>query len=161
MRFLTLDPWSVQHVLTNPMIYEKPWQIRHNISNVLGNGLLAVEGHIHKCQRRVVASVFSRQYIQGLLPLFFNKGNQLKEKWMGLVCEGAKTYEKHVTVDVYGELKRATLEVVGYAGQMIWHSFWLELIQNSPRLRSQCKSGRAQRTITRAKRPLGPRDFSE
>jgi len=86
---------------------------------MLGNGLLAAEGHIHKRQRRVVAPVFSRQYIQGLLPLFFNKGNQLKERWMGLVCEGAKTHEEHVTVDVYGELKRVTLEVVGHAGETI------------------------------------------
>jgi len=104
---------------------------------VLGNGLLAAEGHIHKRQRRIVAPVFSRQYVQGLLPLFFTKGNQLKEKWMGLVCEGAETYEEHVTVNVYDELKRVTLEVVGHAGQVIWHLFWLELIQNSPRLRSQ------------------------
>jgi len=86
---------------------------------MLGNGLLAAEGHIHKRQRRVVAPVFSRQYIQGLLPLFFNKGDQLKERWMGLACEGAKTHEEHVTVDVYGELKRVTLEVVGHAGETI------------------------------------------
>ena len=79
---------------------------------------------------------------------------------MGLACEGAKTHEEHVTVDVYGELKRVTLEVVGHAGETIWHLFWLELIQISLRLRSQCRSGRAQWTITRAKRPLGPRDLS-
>ena len=108
---MTLDPWSVRHVLTNPTIYEKPWQIRHNISNLLGNGLLSVEGHIYKRQRRVIAPAFSRQYIQGLLPLFFNEGNQLKEGWMSLVgCE------EHVTVNVYDEMKRVTLAVMGHAG---------------------------------------------
>jgi len=118
-----LDPWSVRHVLTNPTIYEKPWQIRHNISNLLGNGLLSVEGYIYKRQRRVIAPAFSRQYIQGLLPLFFNKGNELKEKWMSLVGEGVKTYVEHVTVDVYDEMKRMTLEIMGHAGQIIWNLF--------------------------------------
>ena len=131
---MTLDPWSVRHVLTNPTIYEKPWQIRDHISNFLGNGLISAEGHIYKHQRRVVAPAFSRQYVRGLLPLFFNKGNQLKDKWMGLVREGGQTYEEYVKVDVYDELKRATLEVMGHAGQIIWYLFWLELIQNSLRL---------------------------
>ena len=120
---MTLDPWSVRHVLTNPTMYEKPWQIRHNISNLLGNGLLSVEGYIYKRQRRVIAHAFSRQYIQGLLPLFFNKGNELKEKWMSLVGEGVKTYVEHITVDVYDEMKRMTLEVMGRAGQIIWNLF--------------------------------------
>jgi len=53
---------------------------------------------------------------------------------MGLVREGGQTYEEYVKVDVYDELKRATLEVMGHAGQIIWYLFWLELIQNSLRL---------------------------
>jgi len=118
-----LDPWSIRHVLTNPTIYEKPWQIRGHISNILGNGLISAEGSIYKHQRRVIAPTFSRQYLRGLLPLFFNKGNQLKERWMGLICGGTKTCEEHVTVDVYEEMKRATLEVMGHAGQIIWRLF--------------------------------------
>jgi len=50
---------------------------------------------------------------------------------MGLVCEGARTYEEHATVDVYGELKWAALEVMGHAGQIVWCLFWPKLIQNS------------------------------
>jgi len=111
-----LDPWSVRHVLTNPT-YEKPWQTRDLISTLIGNGLISAEGLIYKHQRRVIAPAFSRQYVRGLLPLFFNKGNQLKEKWMDLVCgKGAKTCEEHVTVDVYDELKKLTLAVMGHAG---------------------------------------------
>jgi len=78
-------------------------------------GISSAVGHDHKRQRRLVAPVLSRQYVQGLLPLFFKKSDQLKEKWMGLFSEGTQTYEG-VTVDVYNELKTAMLEVIGHAG---------------------------------------------
>ncbi|KAF5354697.1 hypothetical protein D9756_005236 [Leucocoprinus leucothites] len=116
-RLLTLDPLSVQHVLKNTTIYEKPWQSRALITSLIGCGMLSAEGHVHKRQRRVATPAFSIQNLRELIPLVFNKGTQLKDKWMRLASEGAQTCEgPAATVDVCRELSRATFDVIGIAG---------------------------------------------
>ena len=113
-RLLTLDPLSVAYVLKNSTIFEKPWQSRRMITSLIGCGMLAAEGHVHKRQRRVGTPAFSVQNLRALVPLVFQKGNQLKERWLQLAQESPFT--DHLTLDVCHWISRATLDVIGVAG---------------------------------------------
>ncbi|KAF9452348.1 cytochrome-450 hydroxylase [Macrolepiota fuliginosa MF-IS2] len=116
-RLLTLDPLSIQHVLKNSTIYEKPWQSRTLITSLIGCGMLSAEGHVHKRQRRVATPAFSIQNLRELIPLVFDKGNQLKNKWSTMISEGGtKPGDLSSTLDVCHWISRATFDVIGIAG---------------------------------------------
>lgn len=116
-RLLTLDPLSVQHVLKNSTIYEKPWQSRTLITSLIGCGILSAEGHVHKRQRRVATPAFSIQNLRELVPLVFNKGSQLKDKWMSMITEDCQSPEDpSLTLDICHWISRATFDVIGIAG---------------------------------------------
>lgn len=112
-RLFTLDPVSLAHVLKNSHIYEKPWQSRRIITGLIGCGMLAAEGAVHKRQRRVATPAFSIHNMRALVPLVFSKGNELKDKWLNLIdTSGAQD----ITLDVAHWVSRATFDVIGTAG---------------------------------------------
>ncbi|KAJ3995138.1 cytochrome P450 [Lentinula boryana] len=112
-RLLTLDPASLNHVLKNSTLYEKPWQSRRLITSLIGCGMLSAEGQMHKRQRRIATPAFSIQNMRALIPLVFQKGNQLKDRWMDMM--DAETTGV-VTVDVCQWMSRATFDIIGLAG---------------------------------------------
>ena len=141
--------------MKNPAIYEKPWISRRLIEGLIGCGMLAAEGHVHKRQRRVATPAFSIQNMRALVPLVFNKGEELKDRWMGLIQENAiKDSQKNPTalrLDVCHWVSRATFDVIGLAGAFL--PFLINL-RNRPyfvfriRLSIQCHPKRRQRAIS-------------
>jgi len=119
-RLLTLDPISLSHVLKNSTIYEKPWQSRRLITKLIGCGMLAAEGDMHKRQRRVATSAFGVQNMKALVPLVWGKGNELKDRWLGVIKE-SECGDKGVRLDVCHWISRATFDVIGLAG--MWSGF--------------------------------------
>jgi hypothetical protein len=87
---------------------------------LIGCGVHAAEGNAHKRQRRVVAPAFSVQNMRAFVPLVFDKAEELKDRWMGLVQEQAiNDTEKTPTglqLDVCHWVSRATFDVIGLAG---------------------------------------------
>ena len=122
-RLLPLDPVTVSHVLNNPNIYEKPSISRRLIEWLIGHGVHAAEGNAHKRQRRVAAPAFSIQNMRAFVPLIFNKGEELKDRWMGLIQEQAvKDTQKDPTglqLDICHWVSRATFDVIGLAGAFL------------------------------------------
>ncbi|KAI6040266.1 cytochrome-450 hydroxylase [Pisolithus marmoratus] len=112
-RLLPLDPVSVAHVLKNSTIYEKPWQSRRLITSLIGCGMLAAEGVVHKRQRRVATPAFSVQNLRSFVPVVFTKGNELQEKWCDILDMGTN---EGVKIDVCHWISRATFDVIGLAG---------------------------------------------
>jgi hypothetical protein len=88
-RLLTLDPQSLSHILKHPDVYEKPWQSRRLIENLIGCGILAAEGQMHKRHRRVASPAFSVNNMRELVPLVFRKGAELRDRIDGLVLESS------------------------------------------------------------------------
>ncbi|KAF7336331.1 Cytochrome-450 hydroxylase [Mycena venus] len=84
-RLLTLDPLSVSHIVKNTAIYVKPWQSRRLITSLIGCGMLAAEGQVHKRQRRVALPAFSAQNMRSLASISFKKGIQLRDAWVDLL----------------------------------------------------------------------------
>jgi hypothetical protein len=80
----------------------------------------AAEGDAHKRQRRVAAPAFSIQNTRAFVPLVFNKGEELKDRWMGLIQDQAvKDTQKDLTglqLDVSHWVSRATFDVIGLVG---------------------------------------------
>lgn len=110
---MTLDPLSISYILKNTSIYQKPWQSRKLISNLIGCGMLAAEGQNHKRQRRVATPAFSVQNMRALIPLVFRKGLELKVKWLDFIELGCQGKAK---IDVCHWVSRATFDVIGIAG---------------------------------------------
>jgi len=75
--------------------------------------MLAAEGLIHKRQRRVGTPAFSIQNLRALVPLVFNKGDELKNRWMQMAQDQGS---KQMTLDVCHWVSRATFDVIGIAG---------------------------------------------
>ncbi|KAH9922942.1 cytochrome P450 [Fomitopsis serialis] len=118
LRLFTLDPLTLAHVMKHSHIYEKPWQSRRLITGLIGCGMLAAEGAVHKRQRRVATPAFSVQNMRELVPLVFAKGDELKEKWLEMVREAEKETEETggLKLDVCHWVSRATFDVIGSAG---------------------------------------------
>lgn len=100
--------------MKNSTIYEKPWYSRDLIESLIGCGMLAAEGQVHKRQRRVATPAFSIQNLRALVPLVFSKGVKMRDKWQGLLSEQSE--EKGVKMDVCDWMSRATFDVIGSAG---------------------------------------------
>lgn len=135
---MTLDPVSIAHVLKNYTIYEKPWQSRRLITRLIGCGLLAAEGQVHKRQRRVATPAFSIQNMKALVPLVFKKGSELTDRWMDMIVQGqaddAKSTVGGVRIDVCHWINRATFDVIGLAGE---NPAYRMLLNNTNRNRLQ------------------------
>lgn len=94
--------------------------------------MLSAEGHVHKRQRRVATPAFSIQNHRELVPLVFDKGNQLKDRWTGLLTRGSESSEDPaVTLDVCHWISRATFDVIGVAGMCYFAIGSCPLIQNA------------------------------
>lgn len=96
------------------------------IEGLIGCGMLAAEGHVHKRQRRVATPAFSIQNMRALVPLVFNKGEELKDRWMGLIQEqsinGSEKNPTGIRLDVCHWVSRATFDVIGLAGASFYTS---------------------------------------
>ena len=122
-RLLSLDPVTIAHILKHSTIYEKPALARRIIAGLIGCGMFASEGIVHQRQRRVATPAFSVQNMRALVPLVFSKGEELKDRWMGLIQEesidNSQTNPTGIRLDVCHWLSRATFDVIGLAGQFL------------------------------------------
>ncbi|KAI0063584.1 cytochrome P450 [Artomyces pyxidatus] len=118
-RLLPLDPVSLAHIFKNYDIYEKSWQSRRLISSLIGCGMLAAEGDMYSRHRHVATPSFSWRNLRALVPLVFNKGEELKDKWKEMMEQQmAETGGKSgmsLKLDVCHWIGRATFDVVGLA----------------------------------------------
>ncbi|KAH9891880.1 cytochrome-450 hydroxylase [Cubamyces lactineus] len=120
-RLFTLDPVTLSHILKHSTIYEKPWQSRALISSMIGVGMLAAEGQVHKRQRRVATPAFSIQNMRALVPVTFKTGMALRDKWSSLISNARDISDDEkacggMKLDVCHWVSRATFDVIGLAG---------------------------------------------
>lgn len=87
------------------------------IAGLIGCGMLAAEGHVHRRQRRVATPAFSIQNLRALVPLVFRKGYELRDKWFELL-DKPPTRQEGIEIDVCHWISRATFDVIGLAGEI-------------------------------------------
>ncbi|KEF61837.1 uncharacterized protein A1O9_03408 [Exophiala aquamarina CBS 119918] len=91
--------------------WEKPAMTRTILTAILGEGLVSVEGNVHKAMRRVAAPAFSGRQTRALAPLFYSKGLALIE----VLARQVKKADGGV-VEITGAISRVTLDIIGAAG---------------------------------------------
>ncbi|KAI5123946.1 hypothetical protein M0805_006360 [Coniferiporia weirii] len=130
-RLLTTDPAALAFVMNHTNEFQKPWQSRRIITRLIGEGMLAAEGQVHKRMRRVGTPAFSIQNMRAFVPLTFKKALELKDKWNSIIdaqnsnpeqSDGPKKegslerMEGTAKLDVCHWISRATFDVIGLAG---------------------------------------------
>lgn len=127
-RFYTEDTTALSYILQHSEIFQKPSQTRRGLSDMLGNGLLTAEGPDHKRQRKLLNSSFSPGAVRGMVPIFFDKGYELRDKLLSMIEDDSAgnasptppkpedRVEGGRKIDVMKFLGQATLDVIGLAG---------------------------------------------
>ncbi|KAF8839261.1 cytochrome P450 [Paxillus ammoniavirescens] len=114
-RLLTMDPRAINYVLTHSSDYQKPSQVRYSLSQILGEGVLFVEGAQHRQQRRIMNPAFGPAQIRALTDIFLAKAIQLRDVWSSEIANAAENATS-TRIDVLPWLSRMTLDVIGLAG---------------------------------------------
>ncbi|KAI0920483.1 hypothetical protein AcW1_002208 [Taiwanofungus camphoratus] len=111
-RLCTMDPRALNHIFSHSFVYQKPELARTNLAQVLGKGLLVVEGDQHRQQRRIMNPAFGPVQIRELTEVFMEKAIQLRDIWSGEIAKSGQ----FARVDVLSGLSKMTLDVIGLAG---------------------------------------------
>ncbi|KAJ7323558.1 cytochrome P450 [Mycena albidolilacea] len=101
----TTDTRALNHILVNDHIYQKGPVAHKILTHVLGNGLLSVETAEHRRQN----PAFGVPQIRALTGIFNLKSAQLRDIL-------SREIEKNSRIDVFGWLRKMTLDVIGEAG---------------------------------------------
>ncbi|KAJ6573989.1 cytochrome P450 [Mycena vulgaris] len=122
-RLMSFDMRVLSHVLSSP-IYEKPWQTRSYLGRLLGRGVFNMEGAEHKAIRKLIGPAFTAQSVKGMTPVFFQKAEELRDRWDALLSANASTScnstespgSTPTTLDVAHWISRTTFDIFGLAG---------------------------------------------
>ncbi|CAE7181258.1 unnamed protein product [Rhizoctonia solani] len=133
-RLLTVDPVSLDYVLSRADVFEKPWQTRRFLGRLVGGGLdsggiFTTEGEEHRKLRRIIAPAFSNQSLKNLAPLFLRKSFELRDKLRSVLAvpqhvsrPGIEVQQfpgescPRVRLDMHNWTGRATFDIIGMAG---------------------------------------------
>ncbi|EGP83633.1 putative P450 monooxygenase [Zymoseptoria tritici IPO323] len=96
--------------------FTKPAPVRSFLRNILGDGLIIVEGDDHRFLRKNMMPVFSYRHIKNIYPLFWEKSVQLMD------CVGQEIAEKEssnkndtAVVEVNHWATKVTVDIIGMA----------------------------------------------
>ncbi|ORY43451.1 cytochrome P450 [Rhizoclosmatium globosum] len=114
-RCFVLSSTGIRYVLSSHASdFIKPKTTAKFLSDILGQGLVVVEGDIHKRQRAIMNPVFKVKQINALIPTFVQAANELKNVWtdhMNSLPSGTA-----FIIDTNAEMSKPTLDVIGRAG---------------------------------------------
>lgn len=126
-RFFSADTTALSYILSHADQFPKPEMTRRQMTEILGNGVLIAEGADHRRQRRILNPSFSQAAVRDMMPIFFDKSYELKEKLQAMITD--ETIEASPTpakpedkveggrkIDVMRYLGQTTLDVIGIAG---------------------------------------------
>ncbi|KAJ6529848.1 cytochrome P450 [Mycena capillaripes] len=107
----TTDTKALTHILVNDHIYQKGPVAFKVLTHFLGNGLLTVEMEEHRRQRKILNPAFGVPQIRQLTGIFNQKSVQLRDIWNREIGQDGSS-----RIDVFGWLRKMTLDVIGEAG---------------------------------------------
>ncbi|KAG0001911.1 hypothetical protein BGZ80_006056, partial [Entomortierella chlamydospora] len=113
-RVFVADPKAIQHVFnTNSYNYIKNPRTVHLLSQIIGLGVLLVDGDVHKKQRKMLNPAFSVKHIKEMAPLMCIPAELMANIWLERVDQSEG---KSIEFDITTDLGRATLDIIGLAG---------------------------------------------
>ncbi|KAK7056049.1 cytochrome P450 [Favolaschia claudopus] len=102
------DPKALHHFLSNTHVYQKSEASRFSLGQVVGPGILVVEGEQHKQQN----PAFGIPQVRELTEIFVDKSIQLRDIW---TTQASKS-DGIARVEALSWLSKATLDIIGLAG---------------------------------------------
>lgn len=116
-RLLLTSPEALAEVLVKKSYdFEKPLVTRNFLRQVLGDGLIIVEGDEHKFQRKHIMPVFQFRHIKDLYPMMFAKAVQLTQGVEFEVRESPEDKKKATkVVEVNHWANKVTMDIIGVA----------------------------------------------
>lgn len=98
-RLMTTDPAAVSHIMGRAYAYPKPEFVRDSLASMASSreGLLTVEGEVHRRQRKILNPAFSTTHIRTLSPFFWVKAAQLRNMWLSIVDASSSDKEDVTT----------------------------------------------------------------
>ncbi|ODO08024.1 hypothetical protein I350_03607 [Cryptococcus amylolentus CBS 6273] len=127
-RLLTIDPTVLSYVLYHPDLFPKCNATKRMLVDMVGKGLLVVEGEEHRKQRRALSACFTPNALKGMTSIFYDKAYELKDKLANMIegvdpeicaptpTKAADEVEGGKQIDVMRYLAKTTLDVIGLAG---------------------------------------------
>lgn len=127
-RVYTYDPAAVRYIFNHVDEFERPEDARRILGRIMGAGsLVAVNGAVHKRQRRVMDPAFSTTAIKDMVPAMFDKAVELENLLGRFVAEeGLEKYASAIPpkdvdrqvkggrkVDMLSIMSRMTTDVIG------------------------------------------------
>jgi cytochrome P450 len=116
------SPEALYDVLvTNSYDFEKPAPGRALLARTIGNGLINTEGQEHKFQRKGVTPAFSGKHIRDLVPIFWQKSqelfNTIAETQLDtqVSADGTSKTVRTGVVEINQWASRVTLDIIGLA----------------------------------------------
>ncbi|KAA1473993.1 cytochrome P450 [Dentipellis sp. KUC8613] len=115
-KLMTTDVKAIGHILAHGMEFYKTQDAHFILHQLLGDGLLSVEGHQHKKQRRLLNPAFATQRIRNFSRVFVDKSLTLRDVLMAKIATKAPQQNGSLQIDVFDWLSRVSLDMIGQAG---------------------------------------------
>ncbi|KAH7907837.1 cytochrome P450 [Hygrophoropsis aurantiaca] len=113
LSLLTMDLRALNHILTHSMDYQKPKAIRYSVSQILGKGVVYVEGPQHRHQRKIMNPAFGPGQVRDLTEIILAKSIQLRDI---LMSESKDQEGNPKRTDILSWMSRVSLDIIGLAG---------------------------------------------
>ncbi|KAJ7662429.1 cytochrome P450 [Mycena rosella] len=101
------DTKALHHILASTHIYQKSEPVRFSLGRIVGEGLLVVEGDVHRQQN----PAFGAPQIRELTGIFVEKSIQLRDIWATQISGDGGI----ARVEIVSWLSKATLDIIGLA----------------------------------------------
>ncbi|KAF8802404.1 cytochrome P450 [Phlegmacium glaucopus] len=114
-RIMTTDLKAINHILFNSYDYQKPDTISYSFRQLFGNGVLSVEGDVHKHQVCILFKcnpAFGPQQIRELTEVFVEKALELRDIWSTEIAK----HDGVGPIECLSWMSRTTLDIIGLAG---------------------------------------------
>ncbi|KAF2774449.1 putative P450 monooxygenase [Teratosphaeria nubilosa] len=119
-RVLLASPKALGELLVSKTYdFEKPKPARDFLRKILGDGLIIVEGDVHKFQRKNIMPMFSFRSIKDLYPIFWDKSIQLVQGVAQQIAEHpeqrGESKSKTSVVEINHWANQVTMDIIGLA----------------------------------------------
>ncbi|KAI0039550.1 cytochrome P450 [Auriscalpium vulgare] len=111
------DLKAINHIFTHGNEFPKPMGLRHLLGDLLGTGLLFVEGSQHRQQRKIMNPAFGLPQIRKFTDLFIDKSIEFRDALLSDIHHSdAVRPDGKLRIDAYFWLNKVTLDIIGLAG---------------------------------------------
>ncbi|KID61519.1 Cytochrome P450 monooxygenase FSL4 [Metarhizium brunneum] len=115
-RLLLTEPKAFGEVLVqNPYVFTKTFQLKYNVSRLIGEGLACSEGEEHRRQRKHLMPAFSYRHIKELYPSIWLKAAELVS-CLDKEITGPDGKPNNKVINMKDWASRVTLDIIGVTG---------------------------------------------